>query len=85
MKWLVSVANKKCVLLGTCMADLLQTQVLCEDDYFAHENNRQVHVQCGMVVIDSRSCDVYTSTCQIISTVTFVDTPFHAVHNYLRL
>ena len=71
------------------MGDLLQTyRVLCEDDCFVHENNRHVHVQCGVVVMDSRSyaaCDVYTSTRQIVSIETLVNTPFHAVHNYLRL
>ena len=40
----------------------------CEDDCFVHENNRHVHVQCGVVVMDSRlyaACDVYASARQI--------------------
>ena len=64
-------------------------RVLCEDDCFVYVNNRHVHVQCGVVVMDSRSyaaCDVYTSTREIVSIETFVNsTLFHAVDNYLRL
>ena len=56
--------------------------------FFINVNHRHVHVQCGVVVIDSRSyaaCDVYTSTHQIVSIETYVNSPFHAVHSYLRL
>ena len=55
MKWLVSIAIIKICTTGYMHGRLVANLILSEVDCFAHENNRQVHVQCGMVVIDSKS------------------------------
>ena len=84
-----SIAKKNVYYWVHASQTCCKLRVLYETDCFVYENNRPVHVQCGVVVIDSRSyaaCDVYTSTRQIVSIETFVNSPlFHAVDNYLRL